>query len=171
MLAIHLFSSLWLAISITTVATKSSSKPGCPEKCGNVTIPYPFGIGSKCSANSSFTIICRNFTSPPTIFLSSIKMEALSISLFGTITVKQDVSPMSCSDVQRTQSLPTSLTRNPFTFSARYNSLVVLGCKNSVWLLLIMYLQPNIALALAVLKGIRMYLKDALISMNVAIQH
>ncbi|KAL8463542.1 hypothetical protein ACS0TY_034267 [Phlomoides rotata] len=61
-------------------------------------------------------------------------MEAVSISLFGTIIVTQPVSPISCSKAQRTQYLPISLTDSPFTFSPRYNSLAVLGCKASVWL-------------------------------------
>ncbi|KAK6134257.1 hypothetical protein DH2020_031993 [Rehmannia glutinosa] len=109
-------------------------KPRRPEKCGNITIPYPFGIGSECSANSNFTVICQNSTNPPTPFLSSINMEALNISVLGIVIVNQPVSPLNCSDVQTTQYLATSLLGTPFTISAEYNSLVVLGCQISVWL-------------------------------------
>uniref|UniRef100_A0A803MVU8 Uncharacterized protein n=1 Tax=Chenopodium quinoa TaxID=63459 RepID=A0A803MVU8_CHEQI len=28
--------------------TKKIALPGCPDKCGNVTIPYPFRVGDKC---------------------------------------------------------------------------------------------------------------------------
>ncbi|KAK6157619.1 hypothetical protein DH2020_011867 [Rehmannia glutinosa] len=110
------------------------SMPGCPEKCGNITIPYPFGIGSECSANSNFTVICQNSTNPPTPFLSSINMEALNISVLGIVIVNQPVSPLNCSDVQTAQYLATSLLGTPFTISAEYNSLVVLGCQISAWL-------------------------------------
>ncbi|KAH6771535.1 hypothetical protein C2S52_016338 [Perilla frutescens var. hirtella] len=110
----------------------SWSKPGCEEKCGNVTIPYPFGIGSECSANSSFTITCINNRSTP--FLSSINRTVLNISVEGTVTVNQPVSPMICVTGNRDNSLALSLTGSPFTISARYNSLAVLGCSNSVWL-------------------------------------
>ncbi|KAL8470882.1 hypothetical protein ACS0TY_033453 [Phlomoides rotata] len=62
-------------------------------------------------------------------------MEALNISLSGTVTVKLPVSPVRCSDVPTTQAaLPFSLAASSFTISARYNSLAVFGCKNSVWL-------------------------------------
>ncbi|KAH6765312.1 hypothetical protein C2S51_016561 [Perilla frutescens var. frutescens] len=116
----------------TTMAQQISwSKPNCPDKCGNVTIAYPFGIGPGCSANSSFAITCNSSTP----FLSSINREVLNISVHGVVIVNEPVSPMNCSDVQKTGSLPMSLTGTPFTISARYNSLAVLGCTNSVWLL------------------------------------
>ncbi|KAK6134219.1 hypothetical protein DH2020_032024 [Rehmannia glutinosa] len=110
------------------------SKPDCQEKCGNITIPYPFGIGSECSANSNFTVICQNSTNPSTPFLSSINMEALNISMLGIVIAKLPVSPLNCSDVQTTQYLATSLLGTPFTISAEYNKLAVLGCPITVFL-------------------------------------
>ncbi|KAH6765315.1 hypothetical protein C2S51_016564 [Perilla frutescens var. frutescens] len=109
----------------------SWSKPNCQEKCGNVTIAYPFGIGPGCSANSSFAIICNSSTP----FLSSINLEVVNISVHGVVIVNQPVSPMNCSDAMTVEFLPMSLGGSPFTISARYNSLAVLGCANSVWLL------------------------------------
>ncbi|KAH6771536.1 hypothetical protein C2S52_016339 [Perilla frutescens var. hirtella] len=108
----------------------SWSKPNCQEKCGNVTIPYPFGIGSNCSANSSFTITCNS--SKP--FLTGINREVVNISVHGVVIVNQPVSPMSCTGERRNDSLPMSLAGSPFTISPRYNSFAVLGCTNSVWL-------------------------------------
>ncbi|XP_042016474.1 uncharacterized protein LOC121764531 [Salvia splendens] len=45
-------------------------KPGCPARCGNVTIPYPFGIGPRCSLEPSFNITCNTSTTPPKPYLS-----------------------------------------------------------------------------------------------------
>ncbi|KAL0430224.1 UNVERIFIED_CONTAM: Wall-associated receptor kinase-like 8 [Sesamum radiatum] len=112
----------------------SLAKRGCQDTCGNVTIPYPFGIGSQCYANSSFAVICENSTSPPRLFLSSIQLEILNISLYGTVRVVQPVSALNCSGELKTQSLGKSLLGTPFTISALQNSLTVLGCRNSVWL-------------------------------------
>ncbi|PIN05427.1 Serine/threonine protein kinase [Handroanthus impetiginosus] len=129
---LQIISSLCL---ITTMAALpiSWSKRGYQD-CGNVTIPYPFGIGPECSANSSFVVICSTTTIPPKPILSSINMEALSIFVHGTTIVKLPVSPMNCSRRQKNESLAISLVGSPFTISSHYNSLVVLGCQNSVWL-------------------------------------
>ncbi|CAI9785422.1 unnamed protein product [Fraxinus pennsylvanica] len=106
------------------------AKPNCTEKCGNVIIPYPFGIGQNCSANSSYTVSCRNQT---TLWLSSIDLEVIEISLEnGTITLNQPVLPINCSYDQKELSLGISLLGTPFIFSMFYNKFVVLGCKNVV---------------------------------------
>ncbi|KAL2546080.1 Wall-associated receptor kinase-like 8 [Forsythia ovata] len=128
---------LYITFSLLVMAfAVPLSKPNCPEKCGNVIIPYPFGIGQECSANPSFTIDCRNFTNYKRPFLSSLDLQVLEVSLRrGIVIVNQPVSPMNCSTQQKELSLGKSLFRTPFIFSRFYNVLIVLGCKNVVTLL------------------------------------
>ncbi|KAL2546066.1 Wall-associated receptor kinase-like 2 [Forsythia ovata] len=112
------------------------SKPNCQEKCGNVIIPYPFGIGQGCSANSSFTVSYQNITNLETPFLSSLNLEVLQISAnYSTITLNQPVSPLNRSLEQKGVSLGKSLSGTPFIFSRLYSVLAVLGCNNVVTLL------------------------------------
>ncbi|XP_051133513.1 wall-associated receptor kinase-like 22 [Andrographis paniculata] len=126
-----------LCLSPAMTQSISLSKRGCQQKCGNVTIPYPFGIGSSCSANSFFTIVCNNSTNPPKPILSSIdNLEVLQISLEGTITVNQRVSLLNCSYKDSTQhTQPISLSGSPFYISSTHNELFNLGCGKTVWLL------------------------------------
>ncbi|XP_062081382.1 wall-associated receptor kinase-like 3 [Humulus lupulus] len=70
----------WLLMSrSSTVLAAILVKPGCPEKCGNITIPFPFGIGSSnCYFDKWFEISCHN--SVP--FLKHTQLQVLNISLY-----------------------------------------------------------------------------------------
>ncbi|CAI9756029.1 unnamed protein product [Fraxinus pennsylvanica] len=128
-----LYMTLSLWIMRTVVFAIRLSKPNCPESSGNVKIPFPFGIGQECSANSSFTIDCRNFTNFEIPFLSSLNLEVLEVNLTqGLVVTNQPVSPMNCSSEEKYLSLGKSLLETPFIFPKFYNVLMVLGCKNVV---------------------------------------
>ncbi|XP_065635639.1 LOW QUALITY PROTEIN: wall-associated receptor kinase-like 8 [Quercus suber] len=57
------------------------AKPNCPDRCGNVSIPYPFGIGSDCFMHQSFEIVCNGSGAAAIAFLPSIRMEVLKIRI------------------------------------------------------------------------------------------
>ncbi|KAL4559117.1 hypothetical protein LXL04_031251 [Taraxacum kok-saghyz] len=57
--------------SIHAAATTGNNitLPGCPSKCGKLTVPYPFGIDSGCSIGPWFDITCNKSFNPPKAFL------------------------------------------------------------------------------------------------------
>nr|XP_043636935.1 wall-associated receptor kinase 2-like [Erigeron canadensis] len=63
---------------------RNISKPNCPSKCGDVTVPYPFGIGNDtgCSIDDTFNLICDTLEQPPKLFLysSTSNIEIYNIS-------------------------------------------------------------------------------------------
>lgn len=61
--------------------------PGCPETCGNLTVPYPFGIRQGCF-HEGFDLTCDETHQPPKLFLGD-GVEVLGISLpDGTVRIR-----------------------------------------------------------------------------------
>lgn len=122
-------------VIISTITLSSSqetplSKNGCQEKCGDISIPYPFGIGLNCSFNSSYAVECTNQSKP---ILTSTGLEATEFSLNdNTVRVMQKTTPLNCSSTRGQFQLGQSLLHSPFSYGASINRLIVVGCATEV---------------------------------------
>ncbi|KAI3938083.1 hypothetical protein MKW98_018639 [Papaver atlanticum] len=148
LLLIHLI-SFWLSIA-SLVAAFGDSKPGCQAKCGNVSIPYPFGItvggdddnrgAGGCSIQGvgyGYNVNCNTSYDPPKAFIGTGNLEILSIS--GTeirikslvATLCYDMSGDLVPDGQNHQIVTSNLKPTPFTFSNTKNRLFTIGCNSA----------------------------------------
>ncbi|BFG31208.1 hypothetical protein CerSpe_174820 [Prunus speciosa] len=125
----------------TSAASAPIAKPNCTTHCGDVAIPYPFGIGphKDCYLDEWFQIECRHNNSTTSAnysrqapFLKSVNLEVLSISPFedggGTqsVQVKNPITFFSCEGKETRQ--PQNLKGSPFIYSQRYNIFIAVGC-------------------------------------------
>ncbi|KAK3005011.1 hypothetical protein RJ639_016128, partial [Escallonia herrerae] len=120
---------LALLLIQATAHALSLAKPGCQERCGNVVIPYPFGVGADCSNNETFAIACNSSFSPAKPFLNAINMEVLEISLQGTIRVNNPISTSNCPN-RPDSTLKMDMSKTPFSFSDSQSKFTAMGCNN-----------------------------------------
>ncbi|KAK9735804.1 hypothetical protein RND81_04G229300 [Saponaria officinalis] len=90
------------------------AKPGCRDKCGNVTVPYPFGMGPSCYYNEWYSVFCNASSNIPV--LSKFGLQVLQITL-GSTKVRVDVPFIfNCTGRNSTWTSP-NLGGSPYTFS------------------------------------------------------
>ena len=109
------------------VHAASLAKGSCQEYCGNVSIPYPFGIGSQCYLDGWFAISCDNSSNYHKPFLRRFDLEVLHISLsVGRVSVNFPVS-RDCTKGTNTNKI-VDLRKSPFLFSQTKNRFIAMGC-------------------------------------------
>ncbi|KAJ8426622.1 hypothetical protein Cgig2_011841 [Carnegiea gigantea] len=76
----------WLVVSSEVPRI---AKPHCDHLCGNVEIPYPFGIGANCSYSASYEINCNHSFHPHKPFLHQFNLEVTDINWPGRYSPRE----------------------------------------------------------------------------------
>lgn len=65
----------------------------CTRRCGNISIPYPFGVEPGCYIEPGFNLTCDPSRQPPKLFLSDGTTQVLGIDLRdGTVRINGSVA-------------------------------------------------------------------------------
>ncbi|KAI3750472.1 hypothetical protein L2E82_21110 [Cichorium intybus] len=118
-------------VGATPTAMSNIAKPGCDTQCGNLTVEYPFGIGTGngCSLDESFELTCNMTYDPPKLFIRTSNIEIYSISesemrIYNPVGYRcYNETGHVTGDLNAWSSLYTS----PFSFSQK-NTFTVIGC-------------------------------------------
>ncbi|XP_022898504.1 wall-associated receptor kinase 2-like [Olea europaea var. sylvestris] len=139
----HMFFLLSLAVAPPSNAATNNTKPGCQSRCGNVDIPYPFGIGPYCSMNVDFNIDCNISINPPKPYLSFVNSNDTYVHYLEVINISKSQIYVKNSELQLARSCYGMPTNNntvnhstrldffatPYTLSDA-NQLTVVGCED-----------------------------------------
>ncbi|XP_078440238.1 wall-associated receptor kinase-like 8 isoform X2 [Wolffia australiana] len=125
---------VFLQLLAASNAINNTLNPSCKSKCGNVEIPYPFGIGEGChmQEHGDFRVFCDESTSPPKPTIpSNPPLEITEIDLHeGLLRVKVPVSYRCVSETGETTSkiFNYDFTGLPYAISNLWNDFLVMGC-------------------------------------------
>ncbi|XP_075675188.1 wall-associated receptor kinase-like 3 [Castanea sativa] len=137
-MAVGMVFLLWsMNVFTKAVGLGNSSCSGAAAVCGNVSIPFPFGIEPGCYINDSFAIDCKTTLGSPKPFLRRLDLEVLDISLEGTLRVNYPMSwwcPKSGTKNVNWSAANVSLASSPFFFSKSRNIFIAMGCGNWAFL-------------------------------------
>ncbi|XP_057546463.1 wall-associated receptor kinase 5-like [Amaranthus tricolor] len=130
----------WILIPLITRVHGSGSSPQviaphCQPKCGNITIPYPFGIQEGCyfkDKGYNFKIFCNQSITPPIPTFGS-NLEVLKISTtHGELHINNDIS-FDCYNKNKSLLYNSRwVNLETFTISSTKNILIGIGCDTLV---------------------------------------
>ncbi|EAZ15098.1 hypothetical protein OsJ_30511 [Oryza sativa Japonica Group] len=117
---------------------------GCPDRCGDVDIPYPFGIGPNCSRGDGFDIACNTTNSTGVLVptLAAARRHAIQVQKL-TVFPRPEVKVMlpvaytcynSGGNVTRQFDGDVELNNEGvYRISDERNMFVVIGCNTVAW--------------------------------------
>ncbi|TVU09905.1 hypothetical protein EJB05_43404, partial [Eragrostis curvula] len=116
----------------------AARRPGCATRCGDIDVPYPFGLDPQCAIHDLFVLNCTTVGRTTKLFLDTLEVIKISAA-DGKIWVKNWISRQCYNETSNKLEEPfiawMNLTGSPFMFSAEDNKVINIGCTSFAALL------------------------------------
>ncbi|XP_074318840.1 wall-associated receptor kinase-like 2 [Silene latifolia] len=118
-----------LSVPTTMVTTAKATKPKCQRKCGNLTIPYPFGIDKDCAMGDEYIITCNEDNKVYTPQFLDTDSQVLEISETQVTIAAGEPLAESCKSSEKGNTWGSlDLSGMPYALSSTSNKFMVIGC-------------------------------------------
>ncbi|CAL9779369.1 unnamed protein product, partial [Musa acuminata subsp. burmannicoides] len=135
LLGYRLFQLLMLPL-VCAAASAAAAPPGCRRRCGEVDVPYPFGIGHNC-AMEGFLLDC-NTTDDGLEKLFVFNVEITNISLpLGQARMLNEISWQCYNGSNKSTNYSDwylNFVGTPYRFSDVHNKFTVIGCETLAYI-------------------------------------
>ncbi|GMP46724.1 hypothetical protein CsSME_00014773 [Camellia sinensis var. sinensis] len=127
-----------LLVAAFAGAGAAQTLTGCEDRCGNISIPYPFGTTEGCRIADNFRVTCNNtHHNPPKLFLNTTEsnLEITDIFLSGELRILTWIGYDCFSEggVNETNFNPW-ITLSKFPISNTRNRFTAVGCDTNAFI-------------------------------------
>nr|XP_023920718.1 putative wall-associated receptor kinase-like 16 [Quercus suber] len=131
LMQISLIGVITSTIVATTAAEAALAKPDCDYMCGEVKIPYPFGLTDGCYLNEKFYITCEDNVTAKTgkLTVKSISIDDHELRVLNFVAHRCYNKTGGLVD-----GIKTRLTTGRYTISNTKNKFTVVGCDTYAYL-------------------------------------
>ncbi|CAJ1971896.1 unnamed protein product [Sphenostylis stenocarpa] len=119
---------VYALIHVGAITARDTKLHGCMDTCGNVSIPYPFGVGTSETGENCFFEQRLNLTCQDNILYWGVDLQVLEISLKGQMDLLFFVSKL-CNDTPNGVANKPCLISPIFTISSKENKFINVGCE------------------------------------------